>query len=71
MPLRMDNSTACGILNETIKQKGSKAMDIRYHWLMDRVRQKQFDIYWRPGHENLGDHHTKHHSAQNHKDMRG
>jgi hypothetical protein len=30
-PLRNDNSTAFGILNETIKQKRSKAMDMRYH----------------------------------------
>jgi hypothetical protein len=45
-------------------------MDMRYHWLTDRVRQKQFDVYWRPGRENLGDYHTKHHSAQHHKDMR-
>jgi hypothetical protein len=70
-PLRTDNSTDFGILNETIKQKRSKAMDMRYHWLIDRVRQKQFDVYWRPGRENLGDYHTKHHSAQHHKDMRG
>jgi hypothetical protein len=46
-------------------------MDMRYHWLTDRVRQKQFDVYWRPGRENLGDYHTKHHSAHHHKDMRG
>jgi hypothetical protein len=45
-------------------------MDMRYHWLTDRVRQKQFDLYWRPGCENLGDYHTKHHSAKHHKDMR-
>jgi hypothetical protein len=70
-PLRTDNSTAFGILNEKIKQKRSKAMDMRYHWLTDRVRQKQFDVYWRPGRENLGDYHTKHLSAQHHKDMRG
>jgi hypothetical protein len=44
-------------------------MDMRYHWLTDRVCQKQFDIYWRPGRENLADCHTKHHSAQHHKDM--
>jgi hypothetical protein len=69
-PLRTDNSTAYSIVNETIKQKRSKAMDMRYHWLTDRVRQKQFDVYWRPGRENLGDYHTKHHSAQHHKDMR-
>jgi hypothetical protein len=70
-PLRTDNSTAFGILNETIKQKRSKAMDMRYHWLTYRVCQKKFDVYWRPGRENLGDYHTKHHSAQHHKDMRG
>jgi hypothetical protein len=70
-PLRTDNSTAFGILNENIKQKRSKSMDMRYHWLTDRVRQKQFDVYWRPGHENLGNYHTKHHSAQHHKAMRG
>jgi hypothetical protein len=70
-PLQTDNSTAFGILNETIKQKRSKAMDMRYHWLTDRVCQKQFDVYWCPGRENLGDYHTKHHSAQHHKDMCG
>jgi 3-phenylpropionate/cinnamic acid dioxygenase small subunit len=69
-PLRTDNYTAYGIINETIKQKRSKAMDMRYNWLTDRVRQKQFDIYWRPGRENLADYHTKLHSAQHHKDMR-
>jgi hypothetical protein len=45
-PLRTDNSTAFGILNETIKQKRSKSIDMRYHWHTDRVRQKQFDVYW-------------------------
>jgi hypothetical protein len=39
-PLRTHNSTAFGILNETIKKKRSKAMDMIYHWLTDRVRQK-------------------------------
>jgi hypothetical protein len=68
-PLPTDNSTAYGIVNETIKQKRLKAMDMRYHWLTDRVRQKQFDVYWRPGHENLADYHTEHHSAQHHKDI--
>jgi hypothetical protein len=45
-------------------------MDMQYHWLTDRVRQKQFDVYWRTGRENLADYHKKHHSAQHHKDMR-
>jgi hypothetical protein len=33
--LRTDNSTAFGILNETIKQKRSKAIYLRHHWLTD------------------------------------
>jgi hypothetical protein len=45
-------------------------MDMQYHWLTARVRQKQCDVYWRPGRENLGDYHTKHHSEQHHTDMR-
>jgi hypothetical protein len=45
-------------------------MDMRYHWLTDRVRQKQFDVYWRPIKDNIGDYHTKYHSAQHHKYMR-
>jgi hypothetical protein len=64
-PLRRDNSTAFGIVNETIKLKRSKAMDMIYHWLTDRVCRKQFDIYWSPGREKLGDYYTQHH-----KDMR-
>jgi hypothetical protein len=69
-PLRIDNSTAYGILNETIKQKRSQFIDMKYYWLQDRVRQKQFDVYWRPGKDNLGDYHSKHHPAQHHQDMR-
>jgi hypothetical protein len=46
-------------------------MDMRYHWLTDRVRHKKNDVYRQPGRENLGDYHTKHNSAQHHKDMHG
>jgi hypothetical protein len=69
-PLTTDNSAAFGILNEKVKQKRSKVMDMKYHRLTDRVHEKQFDVYWRPGLENLGDYHTKHHSVQHHKGMR-
>jgi hypothetical protein len=69
-PLRNDNSTAFGILNEKIEQKRSKTMDMRYHWLTDRVHKKQSDAYSRPGRKNLGDYHTKHHSAQHYKSFR-
>jgi hypothetical protein len=69
-PLRTDNSTSYGILNETLKQKRSKSMDMKHYWLQDRERQKQFDIYWCPGKDNFGNYHTKHNPAQHHQDMR-
>jgi hypothetical protein len=67
--LHTENSTAFGILTENIKQKRSKETDMRYHWLTDRVRPKK-NVYCRPGRDNLGDYHTKHHPAQDHKDVR-
>ena len=36
-PLKTDNSTADGIMNKTIKQRQSKAMDKIFYWLQDRV----------------------------------
>jgi hypothetical protein len=45
-------------------------MDMRYNWLTDRVRQTQYDVYWHPGLDNLGDYHNTHHSAQHHKNTR-
>lgn len=48
-PLKTDNSTAQGILTGTIKQKRSKAVDMRFYWLKDRTEQGQFDIYRQPG----------------------
>jgi hypothetical protein len=69
-PMQTDNSTAAGFANDTIKQKRSKAIDMRFYWIKDRVRQKQFLIYWCPGPDNLGDYHTKHHSPSHHRRMR-
>ena len=47
-PIQVDNSTAVGIANQTIKQKISKAMDMRFYWVIDRIKQGQFRVYWRP-----------------------
>jgi hypothetical protein len=69
-PVQVDNSTAEGFANDTIKQKRSKAIDMRFYWIQDRTRQGQFLIYWRPGADNLADYHTKHHSAAHHRRMR-
>ena len=69
-PLKTDNNTANGILNNTMKQKRSKAIDVRFYWLRDRAKQGQFHIFWDSGKNNLADYFTKHHPATLHKLMR-
>jgi hypothetical protein len=46
-PMQTDNCTAAGFANDTIKQKRSKAIDMRFYWIKDQVHQKQCLIYWR------------------------
>ena len=69
-PIVVDNSTAAGVANKTVKQRRSKAMDMRFYWVQDRIEQKQFLVYWRKGAENLADYFTKHHPARYHVQMR-
>ena len=69
-PMQTDNNTASGIINGTFNQARSKAIDMRYYWLMDRAQQKQFKIYWDRGVKNLADYFSKHHSAAHHKQVR-
>ena len=69
-PVTTDNSTACGIANDTIKQRRSKAIDMRYYWVRDRVAQKHFTVTWAPAAVNLADYHTKHHAARHHREVR-
>jgi hypothetical protein len=45
-------------------------MDMRYYWLRDKVRQKQFNVFWVPGINNLADYPTKHHSGAHHRKVR-
>ena len=40
IPIQVDNTTADGFANGTMKQKHSKAMDMRWNWLIDRVSQQ-------------------------------
>jgi hypothetical protein len=69
-PIVTDNSTAAGIANDTVKQKRSKAIDMRFYWIRDRVRQGQFHIYWKKGILNRADYFTKHHPASHHQQIR-
>ena len=60
-PIQVHNSTADGFANNTIKQKRSKVINMRFYWICDRTSQGQFLIYWQPHITNLGNYHTKLH----------
>ena len=62
-----DNSVARGILNDTVKQKRSKAIDMRFYWLQDRIKDGQFIIQWKPGRCNLSDYYSKHFPPSHHR----
>jgi hypothetical protein len=57
--LYADNKAAVGIATDSVKLRKSKAIDMRYHWIRDRVRQKIFDVIWAEGKGNDADFFTK------------
>lgn len=65
-PIKTDNSTAEGFANKSMRQKRSKAWDMRFHWIRDRDAQGQFKFYWAKGIDNWADYFTKHHSPSYH-----
>jgi hypothetical protein len=69
-PLQTDNTASVGYSNDTIKQICTRAMDMHFYWVKDRVKQGQFHVYWDLGYQNLADYFTKHHSPMHHKRMR-
>jgi hypothetical protein len=65
-----DNRCAVGIANKKSKQKLSKAFDMKFHWIRDRVGQGHFEVIWAKGTENLADLFTKALAVHKHKEMR-
>ena len=69
-PLETDNATAHGILHAQVRMRKSKAFDMRYHWLKDRIAQRQFNLYWKKGATNAADYFSKHHPPAHHRQER-
>ena len=69
-PINVDNSTAVGIVNGTVKRQRSRSMEMQYFYTCDQVKRKQFDVQYHPGQENLGDYNSKHHETKHHRDVR-
>ena len=64
-----DNACAVGIANNTVKQRRSKSIDMRFHWIRDRILQRQFIVTWRQGALNLADFFTKTLPVSAHKSL--
>jgi len=65
-----DNQCAGGAANDTVKQRRSKAIDMRSHWIRDRIHQGQFRTLWCEGSVNLSDYFTKHFGPPHHRLVR-
>ena len=68
--IHIDNTTAFGIVNSTIKRQRSRSMEMRYFWLLDQQAQKYFKFSYQPGQKNMGNYLTKHHTAAIHQHVR-
>ena len=63
-PIISDNTTAIGFANNSVRLKRSKAIDMRYHWIRDRVARGEYTVAWGPGADNFADYFTKSHPAK-------
>ena len=66
----VENNTASGICNRTIKRQRSRLMNGQYSWLIDQVNLNTYRIVWAPGLENLADYFTGHFAAAHHRNVR-
>jgi hypothetical protein len=69
-PIKSDNSCAVGVVNRTVTQRRSKAIDMRLHWIRDRVKYGDFTVTWSPGKDNLADFFTKAHDPTHFRAVR-
>ena len=61
------SATGNGFVNYNIHQRCSRAIDMRFYWVRDRVRQGQFLVYWMAGEKNLAGYFTKNHPIIHHQ----
>ena len=68
--ITFDNQPAGKIALRTAKIRKSKAIAMRYHWIQDRIAQKEFRIQWKPGRQNIADFPSKAHPVHHFLTMR-
>ena len=53
------DSNTCNAITVSFSQCTTSHIDMRFHWIRDRIAQKQFIVTWRKGADNLADFFTK------------
>ena len=69
-PVTLDNTTTVNFITKQLKQRRTKAMDMRYYWLQDQEAQQHFTFMWDKGANNKADYFTKHHAPGHHQAVR-
>ena len=44
-------------------------MDMQFYWMKDRVKKKDFFVYWKQGSQNIGGCFQKHHPPHHHREI--
>jgi hypothetical protein len=68
--IQRDNKCAKGIANDTVNQRRSRAMYLRFYWIHNRIEHGQFIVHWKPGKTNQADYFSKHHTPAQHHALR-
>jgi len=69
-PIITDNTVACGIVTNNYKPEKTRAANMRYQYLHDKLNEQLIDISWDPGHSNLADYFTKNFHPSHHRKLR-
>ena len=69
-PLKTDNTTANAFVHQNMRHKKSKAWDMNFWWLKEKIIRKHFKIFWDKGTNNWVDYFTKHFAPHIHQALR-
>ena len=63
-------TTSVEIVNNTIKCQRSRAIGMRYFWLLNQKNNRYFKVWYKPGAENMGDYPSKANTGAIHHHVR-
>ena len=61
-----NSATEVVFVNDNIRQRNSRSIDMRFYLAIYRVKQGQFLVYWMAVEKNMEDCFTKHHPTSHH-----